>query len=94
MIVLTSNGGATAARLSDVLLISAFDSALAGRESVATRISQLPIIRLHCLPSWSSSPSRFCSFTLSSRNTLSRGCFPVLSRVRLFRCAIRSTRFC
>jgi RpiR family transcriptional regulator, carbohydrate utilization regulator len=44
MIVLTSNGGATAARLSDVLLISAVDSAPAGRESVATRISQMAIV--------------------------------------------------
>jgi DNA-binding MurR/RpiR family transcriptional regulator len=47
-IVLTSNGGATAARLSDILLISAVDSALAGRESVATRISQLAIIDILC----------------------------------------------
>jgi DNA-binding MurR/RpiR family transcriptional regulator len=43
-IVLTSNGGATAARLSDILLISAVDPELAGRESVATRISQMAIV--------------------------------------------------
>jgi DNA-binding MurR/RpiR family transcriptional regulator len=47
-IVLTSNGGATAARLADILLISAVQLEVAARETVATRISQLAIIDVLC----------------------------------------------
>ncbi len=47
-IVLTSNGGATAARLADILLISAVHPEMAARENVATRISQLAIIDVLC----------------------------------------------
>jgi DNA-binding MurR/RpiR family transcriptional regulator len=46
-IVLTSNAGATAARLADVLLISAVPEMAAG-ETVATRISQLAIVDVLC----------------------------------------------
>jgi DNA-binding MurR/RpiR family transcriptional regulator len=46
-IVLTSNAGATAARLADVLLISAVPE-MAARETVATRISQLAIVDVLC----------------------------------------------
>jgi DNA-binding MurR/RpiR family transcriptional regulator len=42
-IVLTSNAGAAAARLADILLISAVPE-MAARETVATRISQLAIV--------------------------------------------------
>jgi DNA-binding MurR/RpiR family transcriptional regulator len=47
-IVLTSNGGATAARLADILLISAVHPEMAPRETVATRISQLAIVDVLC----------------------------------------------
>jgi glucosamine 6-phosphate synthetase-like amidotransferase/phosphosugar isomerase protein len=47
-IVLTSNGGATAARLADILLISAVQPERAARETVATRISQLAIVDVLC----------------------------------------------
>ena len=47
-IVLTSNGGATAARFADILLISALHPEMATRESIATRISQLAIIDVLC----------------------------------------------
>lgn len=47
-IVLTSNGGATAARSADILLISALHPEMATRESIATRISQLAIIDVLC----------------------------------------------
>ena len=47
-IVLTSNGGATAARLADILLISAVHPEMAARETVATRISQLAIVDVLC----------------------------------------------
>jgi DNA-binding MurR/RpiR family transcriptional regulator len=47
-IVLTSNGGATAARLADILLISAVQPESAVRETVATRISQLAIVDVLC----------------------------------------------
>src|SRR5215469_514864 len=47
-IVLTSNGGAKAARLADVLLISAVHPEMVPRETVATRISQLAIVDVLC----------------------------------------------
>jgi DNA-binding MurR/RpiR family transcriptional regulator len=47
-IVLTSNGGAIAARLADILLISAVHPEMAARETVATRISQLAIVDILC----------------------------------------------
>jgi DNA-binding MurR/RpiR family transcriptional regulator len=47
-VVLTSNGGATAARLADILLISAVQPEMAARETVATRISQLAIVDILC----------------------------------------------
>jgi DNA-binding MurR/RpiR family transcriptional regulator len=47
-VVLTSNGGATAARLADILLISAVQPGVAARETVATRISQLAIVDILC----------------------------------------------
>jgi DNA-binding MurR/RpiR family transcriptional regulator len=46
-IVLTSNAGAAAARLADILLISAVPE-MAARETVATRISQLAIVDVLC----------------------------------------------
>lgn len=46
-IVLTSNAGAAAARLADILLISAVPE-MAARETVATRISQLAIVDILC----------------------------------------------
>jgi DNA-binding MurR/RpiR family transcriptional regulator len=46
-IVLTSNVGAAAARLADILLISAVPE-MAARETVATRISQLAIVDVLC----------------------------------------------
>jgi DNA-binding MurR/RpiR family transcriptional regulator len=46
-IVLTSNAGAVAARLADVLLISAVPE-MAAQETVATRISQLAIVDVLC----------------------------------------------
>jgi DNA-binding MurR/RpiR family transcriptional regulator len=47
-IVLTSNGGAAAARLADVLVISAVQPEMKARETVATRISQLAIVDILC----------------------------------------------
>jgi DNA-binding MurR/RpiR family transcriptional regulator len=47
-VVLTSNGGATAARLADILLISAVQPEVAAHETVATRISQLAIVDVLC----------------------------------------------
>jgi len=47
-VVLTSNGGAAAARLADILLISAVHPEMAARETVATRISQLAIVDVLC----------------------------------------------
>lgn len=46
-IVLTSNAGAVAARLADILLISAVPE-MAAQETVATRISQLAIVDVLC----------------------------------------------
>src|SRR5262249_22573072 len=47
-VILTSNGGATAARLADILLISAVQPEMEARETVATRISQLAIVDILC----------------------------------------------
>jgi DNA-binding MurR/RpiR family transcriptional regulator len=47
-VVLTSNGGATAARLADILLISAVQPGMGARETLATRISQLAIVDILC----------------------------------------------
>jgi DNA-binding MurR/RpiR family transcriptional regulator len=47
-IVLTSNGGAAAARLADILIISAVQPEMKARETVATRISQLAIVDILC----------------------------------------------
>jgi DNA-binding MurR/RpiR family transcriptional regulator len=47
-VVLTSNGGATAARFADILLISAVQPEMEARETVATRISQLAIVDILC----------------------------------------------
>ena len=47
-VVLTSNGGATAARLADILLISAVQPGMGARETVGTRISQLAIVDILC----------------------------------------------
>jgi len=47
-VVLTSNGGAVAARLADILIISAVQPEMKARETVATRISQLAIVDVLC----------------------------------------------
>jgi RpiR family transcriptional regulator, carbohydrate utilization regulator len=47
-VVLTSNGGATAARLADILLISAVQPGMGARETLATRILQLAIVNILC----------------------------------------------
>jgi DNA-binding MurR/RpiR family transcriptional regulator len=47
-VVLTSNGGAVAARLADILIISAVQPEMKARETVATRISQLAIVDILC----------------------------------------------